>query len=120
MYNIYKEEDFPAGVFRSEEGRKVFLMNAFFSVFKERNGVALTEERLKEECHGVKNDDESSYKLLPCLAMYHGSLPLVRLYFRGGGYELHTLRPGVSKEDALRIAIFDELEHFSVQEEAGK
>jgi hypothetical protein len=120
MYNIYKEEDFPAGVFRTEEGRKVFVMNAFASVLKERSGIEVTKEFLIKECHRIENEDESSYDLLPWLAMYHQSLPLVRLYFRGGKYELHTLNPEATEWDLLMIVACDELERDKVQAEASK
>ena len=119
MFQIYREDDFPEGMFRTEKGRKVFLINAFRDVYRERMGKELTEEVLRAECHRVENPDESTYEWLPCLAIYHESLPYVRLYYRGGSYELHMMVANLSKEDALRVVIFDELEHCAVNQEAG-
>lgn len=120
MFQIYREDDFPEGMFRTEKGRKVFLINAFRDVYRDRIGVELTEEVLRAECHRVENPDESTYDRLPCHAIYHGSLPYVRLYFRGGKYELHMMVPNLPKEEALRLVIFDELEHYSVNQEATR
>lgn len=99
MYSIYREDDFPEGIFRTREGRQAFVVNAFRDVFRERNGVELTDEILKAECRYIENTDESTYERLPYLVMTQHSVPLVMLYFRGGKYEIHVLIPEVSPDE---------------------
>jgi len=121
MYNIYSEDQFPVGMFRTEEGRKKILQGAFRDVFLQRNGTEPTVEQLIKECRQIENVNESTYERLPYLAMYHQGLPLVRLYFRGGKYELHTLAKNLSLADAALIMSCDELDHFAVKaEDFGK
>jgi len=117
MYNIYREDQFPEGLFRTEEGRQGVLQGAFRDVFMQRNGVEPTKEHLRTECRQIENVEESTYDRLPCLAFYHQGLPLVRLYFRGGKYELHTLAKELSLADAALIMSCDELDHFAVKAE---
>jgi len=121
MYQIYREEQFPEGLFRTEKGRQGILQGAFCDVFLQRNGMKPIEEHLKKECRQIENVDESTYERLPCLAMYHHDLPLVRLYFRGGQYELHTLAKEVSMPEIVMLVSCDELNRDLVKkEEAGK
>ena len=121
MYNIYSEDQFPVGMFRTEEGRKEILHGAFRDVFLQRNGTEPTVEQLRNECRQIENVEESSYERLPYLAMYHQDLPLVRLYFRGGQYELHTLVKELSIWDTVMLVSCDELNRDLVKkEDAGK
>ena len=101
MYQVYREDEFPEGIFRTEKGRREFAINAFRDVYRDRHGMEPTDEIRKNECRLVENAFTSTYELLPCLGVYYRSLPYVRLYFRGGKYELHLLDAEASREEAL-------------------
>jgi len=106
-YFVINESQCPPGVLRSKKTRLKYLFHIFARAFEVHNGRILDKETTERECHIITNTENNKSSFLPCEAIYHLNLPLVRLYSRQEHFEIHILHVEATFYERLMITACD-------------
>lgn len=106
---IFSEEKLPAGSLATMDAKKALLLWAAFKTYEAIHGRPVTEDVARRELAIVVAPKGSVELHHPVVSLYHLSCPLVRLYHRAAGYELHVLRADLSSDQLAQVLLFDEV-----------